>query len=441
MGVCLLSFSNSVFSAIIKGKISEVKSGEKLIGSSIYIKELKKGTTSGSDGSYIINNVPKGNYTLICSYVSYTTIEKKISVRDNDNLTLNFSMIPKTAELNEVVVTSHNNRSSDASARLSEKEASQVINVMSAKTIETLPDLNVANVMQRVSGVSMVKNYAGDNTEVIIRGMPPRYNSVLINGNTAPSTSGSTRSVPLDIIPSNLVGRIEVTKALTPDQEANGLGGTVNVEMRNAPDELLFSIDMAAGYNQFFFDNKLSAFNTGVVNMKDPAEIHGYDYLANLSDFTRENMIITQKQAGPDLNGSFSFGNRFFNKKLGVIVSGTANKTNQGIISNYYSYEYGTDNSYLLTGKSRTNYYTQALRLGSNVKFDYEINDKNRISLHNSLFRLTEDRVRLQADTTSEINWGRVGTSHITNIDISTLASVNLLVITRCLATLILIGR
>ena len=202
-------------------------------------------------------------------------------------MVIDFKLITKDTELGEVVVTTNANRGTDVSARLTEKLANQVINVISSKTIESLPDLNVANVMQRVSGVSMVKNFAGNNTEAIIRGMPPRYNSVLVNGTTAPSTSGSTRSVPLDIIPSNLVGRIEVTKALTPDQEANGLGGSVNVEMKDAPETPLFSIDVASGYNQFFFNNKMSTFDAGVVNRKDPAERFGNDYLANLTYFTR----------------------------------------------------------------------------------------------------------------------------------------------------------
>jgi len=427
MCVFWISFSNSIFSAVIKGKINDAKSGEKLIGSTINIKELNKGTTSGPDGSYTIKNVPKGSYTLICSYVSYKTIEKKIALKENDNLKADFKLSELTQELKEVAVISQRDRTTDISARLSEKEASQVINVMSAKTIETLPDLNVANVLQRISGVSMVKNYTGNNTEAIIRGMPPRYNSVLINGISAPSTSQATRSVPLDIIPSNLVGRIEVTKALTPDQEANGLGGTVNIEMKNAPEQPLFSIDLATGYNQFFFDNKLSTFNTGVVNMKDPAQIHGNDYLANLSDFTRGNMIITQKQALPDLNGSFSFGRRFFNKKLGVMISATANNSDQGVIDNSYSYTYLTNNTNDLVGTSNIKYFTQTLRLGSNIKLDYQINDKNRISLYNSFFQSTQDQVRRQSDTTSEISWGRVGASDVTNVDISTLTSTNLL--------------
>jgi len=423
----LVAYHLDLNAATLRGKTKDTTTGRELPGSTIYVKELKRGVQSDGSGSFFIKNIPKGEYTIQCSYISYQTIERKIILRDNEDAVIDFKLVSKDTELGEVVVTSHANKNSDAGARLSEKLASQVINVMSSKTIESLPDQNVANVMQRVSGVSMVKNYAGNNTEAIIRGMPPRYNSVLINGTTAPSTSGSTRSVPLDIIPSNLVGRIEVTKALTPDQEANGLGGTVNVEMKDAPEVPLFSVDVASGYNQFFFNHNLLTFNSSVVNKRDPAAIHGIDYLANLTDFTRDNMIIINKRATPDLNGSFSFGHRLLNNKLGILISGTAASNNQGIIGNYNSFDYTTDNSYLLTGKSTSNYYTQVLRIGYNAKLDYRINDKNRISLHGSYFRQEEDRVRHQADTTSEINWGRVGTSDITNIDISTLTSANLL--------------
>ena len=423
----LLAFHFSLSAATLRGRTKDANTGKELPGSTIYIKELKKGVQSDGSGSFFIKNIPIGNYTVQCSYISYQTIEKTISIRNNEDVVVDFKLVSKDTELGEIVITSHANKNSDAGARLSEKLASQVINVMSSKTIESLPDLNVANVMQRVSGVSMVKNYAGNNTEAIIRGMPPRYNNVLVNGTTAPSTSGSTRSVPLDIIPSNLVGRIEVTKALTPDQESNGLGGSVNVEMKDAPEIPLFSIDLASGYNQFFFNHQLLTFNSSVVNRKDPAQRYGNDYLTTLSDFTRENMITSQKRAVPDLNGSLSFGHRLFNNKLGILISGTATTSNQGIIGNYNSYDYSTTNTYVLTGKSLTNYYTQALRIGSNVKLDYRINDKNRISLHGSYFRLEEDRVRHQADTTSEISWGRVGTADITNIDISTLTSTNLL--------------
>ena len=425
-----ISFINA---STIKGHVIDSDTHESVQGAIVSIKGTKFVAVAGTKGEYAFNNVPKGTYTLSAKMMGYKfTIKEAISLKSNDDVFIyDIYLRPDSRDLANVEVKGAKNKETDVSARLDEKLASNVINIMSAKTIETLPDLNVANVLQRVSGISMVKNSTGNNTEAIIRGMPPRYSNTLINGSAAPSTSGSVRSVPLDIIPSNLVGRVEVTKALTPDQEGNGLGGTVNVEMKNAPIEPLFSLDFATGYNQFFFDHKLSTFNSSVVAMKDPAERNlsqypDYSYLANLSDFTRENMVIKQIQAPLDLNGSFSYGHRFLHNKFGVLISATVSNTSQGSIDTNFTPDLSTANVISYTSKNRRPYDTQALRIGSNIKLDYQIDEKNRISLYNSYFQMRETKTRNESDTTAEINWGRVGSNDVTNIDISTLNSFNL---------------
>jgi len=423
-------FLSIVFSiaSTIKGRVIDSDTHENVQGVVVSIDGTKHIVVSDNKGYYVFDNIPKGTYTLSTKMLGYKyLVKEEITLRSQDDVfDYDIYLRPDSRLLNNVEVKAAKNKETDVSARMDEKLAPNIINIMSAKTIETLPDLNVANVMQRVSGVSMVKNSTGNNTEAIIRGMPPRYSNTLINGSAAPSTSGSVRSVPLDIIPSNLVGRVEVTKALTPDQEGNGLGGTVNVEMKDAPEQPLFSLDIATGYNQYFFDHKLSTFNTGVVSMKDPAELHGNDYLANLSDFSKGNMVINQVHAPLDLNGSLSFGHRYFHNKLGVLISATATSTNQGSNDINYTPDLSVYNVITYTSKNRKIYDTQALRIGSNIKLDYQINNKNKISLYNSYFQLREDRARNETDTTSEINWGRVGSKDITNRDISTLNSFNL---------------
>ena len=414
--------------ATIKGRVIDSYTHETIIGATILVENQKYNAVSDARGNYVLDGLPAGKYMIYAKSLGYiTSLKQEITIGNSDDvIPFDIYLKPTTVALGEVDITGKANKETDVSARHDERIAPNVVNIISAKTIEALPDRNVANVMQRVSGVSMVKNNTGNNTEVIIRGMPPRYNSTLVNGTTAPSTSGSTRSVPLDIIPSNLVGRIEVTKALTPDKEASGLGGTVNVEMKDAPETPIFSIDIATGYNQFFFNHKLLTFNTSVVDMKDPAAKNGNDYLAQLSDFSRENMAITQKKALPDLIGSFSFGRRFFNKKLGVLISGSADNTYEGSTSNFYSTQTNISNSLDITSWNNRAYYTQPLRTGSNVKFDYQLNSKNRISIYNSFLRLKEVRVRNEVDTTAEINKGRLLYNDVTNIDISTLNSTNL---------------
>jgi len=431
--IYLFLLTNATHAAILKGHVIDIDTHEFIAGAFVDVLGTKNIYVSDVNGYFEFDDLSKGNYVLSAKILGYkSSVTNAIEINSNDAVVV-FDIYKKSdsKELNDVEVKGVKSKETDISARLDEKLASNVINIISAKTIEQLPDLNVANVMQRVSGVSMVKNSTGDNTEAIIRGMPPRYSSTMINGTEAPSTSGSTRSVSLDMIPSSLVGRIEVTKALTPDQEANGLGGTVNIEMKDAPANPLFYIDLSSGFNQYFFSHDISTFNTGVVNMKDPAEANlakfpNYTYQSVLSDFTRPNMLVTTKKPLPSLNGNFAFGHRFFHDKLGVLISATVNNTDEGSIDNFYGTQTNNHNSLDIISWDKRDYDTQTMRVGSNVKLDYQLDKNNKISLYNSFLQMTQDRVRIESDTTAEINKGRVGSQIVTNIAISTLNSTNL---------------
>ena len=163
--VILFSFSNLIFAKVLKGKISDSKTGEKLIGSTIYIKDLKLRTISGSDGTYFFKNVPRGDYEIKCSNVSYHSVEQPLTIGEADVQIVDFKLQEKTEEINQVNVKAHVDQSTDISARNSERNSNQVINVVSAKAIEALPDLNVADILQRVSGVSMIKNNSNNLRE------------------------------------------------------------------------------------------------------------------------------------------------------------------------------------------------------------------------------------------------------------------------------------
>jgi hypothetical protein len=424
---------NPTQAATIKGQVIDIQTHENIAGAFVDIVGTKYIFVSDVNGYFIFDELSKGSYTLSAKMMGYKpSVSEPIELNSNDAVvTFNIFKESETNELNNVQVKGTKNNETDVSARLDEKLASNVINIISAKTIEQLPDLNVANVMQRVSGVSMVKNSTGDNTEAIIRGMPPRYSNTMINGTSAPSTSGSTRSVPLDMIPSSLVGRIEVTKALTPDQEANGLGGTVNIEMKDAPANPLFYVDLSSGYNQYFFSHELTTFNSGVVNMKDPdesnlAKFPNYTYQSVLSDFTRPNMVTTIQKPLPGINGNFAFGHRYFHDKLGVLISATVDNTSEGTIDNFYGTQTNSHNSLDINSWNKRNFDTQTMSVGSNVKLDYQLDENNKLSLYNSFLQMTQDGVRIESDTTAEINKGRVGSQVVTNKNISTLNSTNL---------------
>src|SRR6202000_2373193 len=151
--------------------------------------------------------------------------------KDN-TVVLNIAMADNSTSLTEVVVSARASRESDGSARSVEKSANNTLNVVSANSIAISPDVIVANVLSRVSGISIDRSNTGDAQHVIIRGMDKQYNTTLINGIKIPSPDNKNRYIPLDIFPAELVEKIEVFKTLTPDMEGDASGGVVNLVMK-----------------------------------------------------------------------------------------------------------------------------------------------------------------------------------------------------------------
>jgi len=420
----LLLFTVITNAAVIRGRITDSETHKPISGAAISIIGTNIIAVADAKGNYIFNYLKPGTYSLMGSCMGYkNSIPKKTELATtNSNIVIDIFLEPSVVQMNEVVVNGIQNKETNASARTDERISSNIVSIISAKTIEALPDLNVANVLQRVSGVSMMKNSSGNNTQLVIRGMAPRYNSTLVNGTVVPTTSGSTRAVPMDIFPSILVGRIEVTKALTPDMEASGLGGLANLVIKNAPDSAILAIDIATGYNQYFLDHKFSTFDYKVVNIKNPAQLNGSDYITSPSDFSTANLVLKQIQAPPDFNGSISYGNRFFKKKLGILVSGTIQTSYQGSVNKYLGTSLNPNTNNLdTTSWNKVELYNQINRKGIVVRLDYWLNDNNQISFSNNYFSMDEIRARHEQDTTSDINKGRLYFGDFTNLDKSSL--------------------
>ena len=139
----------------LDGLVKDNKTGEPLIGTVVRVKELPNvSTTTGLDGTFTLHELPdKGKFTLIISYMSYKTKEVVVDVAGKNKVDI--PMDEDTQQLGEVVVTGHKEYHSDRSAIDLEKTATGVLNVMSQQSIQLSPDVNVASVLQRVSGVTM----------------------------------------------------------------------------------------------------------------------------------------------------------------------------------------------------------------------------------------------------------------------------------------------
>jgi outer membrane receptor protein involved in Fe transport len=400
----------------IKGVVLDSATKEELIGAVVYIKDNKINDVAGFDGSYRIKHVPVGTYTIGAQFIGYNKMEKTIVVKDSTQvLTINFLLIPLISNLGEVEIVAEYENGSDGQARNIEKNSDNVLNVLSSKTIQLLPDITTAGILQRVSGVSLERTSTGDARYAIIRGMDQRYNYTLVNGIKIPSPDNKYRYVPMDMFPAELLERLEVIKALTPNMEGDAIGGAMNLVMKNAPDQLTVTANIGSGFSQLLANRGYENFDKSVVNHKSPADIHGQNYVATPYDFNYKNFDYKTSKLPLNTIVGFSIGNRFLkNKKLGIIVAGSYQNLYRGSNSTWLSPENQPQpgNVPSFNGIFTRKYNTQQTRYGVHSKIDYVINSKNKISLYNLYMGMDEVQNRETIDTSLSIGRSGAGTGN-----------------------------
>ena len=389
---------------IIKGKIKDIQTGEDIIGASVILKGTKsQGTATGLDGSFQLqlNRFP---CTLVCSYIGYKPAEIVVNDKDED---INIDLEVDAVALGEVVIVAENTGCSEVGARTLERNSLNVVNVMSAKAIELSPDLTVANVIQRMSGVTMERNSSGEGQYAILRGMDKRYNYTLVNGLKIPSPDNKNRFVPLDIFPSELLDRLEVTKSLTADMEGDGIGGAVNMAMKDAPQQRLLTVNVQTGYNSHFFDNDFQSFAHGDIVKDSPNELYGNSYPTDETDFSMKSLHVKQRKPLPDIAAGFTYGDRFFNNHLGIIAALSFRNTNKGKTSDMYDSTADNDGIQRITNR----YFSEnQTRLGTHLKLDYYITQKHKVALYGGYMDFRNSQVRdafSEQEETVRLRWQR----------------------------------
>jgi TonB-dependent receptor len=236
-----LSFAQSGYGKI-QGTVTDTTTGNILFGANLWLEGTSLGAASDIDGEYLIIGVPVGSYKLIVRYIGYEQKEIFIQVQANRILQLDISLVTQVIEGEEITVTGQAQGQMEAiNLQLT---SNTIKNVVSSDQIRELPDDNAATALSRLPGVSLMN---GD--EVVIRGMEAKLNQVMINGIQLPSTNMETRSTNLGFISSSMLSGIEVIKAITPDMDANTIGGVVNLKLREAPSDLHFDILTQGNYN------------------------------------------------------------------------------------------------------------------------------------------------------------------------------------------------
>lgn len=382
----------------------DANTGEPLVGATVKLEGTKFTTLVKLDGTFAFTKIAAGTYKVIVTYQGYknTSEETAVTISGTETKSVNFTLIPTSTELESVIVSSVATNETDKGARRLEKIADPLINILSAKTIQLLPDITVANALQRVSGVTIEKSGSGEARYPIIRGMEKRYINTLVNGIKIPSPDNKNRFIPLDLFPSELLERLEVSKSLTPSMEGDAIGGTINLVMKDAPQKKLLNVNFAWGYNNIFGSETYQKFDKGSINKKSPSEINGSSYTATPKDFSVAHLNYSEKNSPINSTFGLTVGNRFGkDKKFGFIVSGSYQNIFRGATSNFFlpNSQPGLGNVPIFSDLQLRKYSVNSRRLGLNGKLDYQINSKNKISFTNTFVRLDDYQTRIVYDT------------------------------------------
>jgi TonB-dependent receptor len=269
----------------ISGVVKDTNGGV-LVGALVEIQPTGKRAVSDDQGQVRIPDVPAGQYTLTVSYVGFAPYSASVTVAAGQVANADVAM--KVASESDQVIVSAERLQGETEAINIERTADDIVQVLPLKVITSLPNTNVADAVGRLPSVTLERD-EGEGKYVQVRGTEPRLTNMMINGVEVPSPEGQVRNIKMDAIPADLVDRIELSKTLSANQDADAIGGTVNLVTRTAGEKATYSFDGQGGY--------------------------------------------TPIQGGRTLGGfGGSAGKRFgMSKKLGVFLGGSFDRNNRGI--------------------------------------------------------------------------------------------------------------
>ncbi|MCF0041289.1 TonB-dependent receptor [Dyadobacter fanqingshengii] len=339
--------------AVISGKIMDEQKLS-LPGATVKITPGNQYTISDVYGKFEFLNVTPGTYQLEATYMGYRNFSQNITVESGGAGSFELIMEEGGLDINEVVVLGDRLKG-QAKALNQQRNNDNITNIISSDQVGRFPDSNIGDALKRVPGITM-QNDQGEARNIIVRGLAPELNSVTLNGDRIPSAEGDNRRVQMDLIPSDMISTIEVNKTLTPDMDADAIGGSVNLVTRAAPNSQRISATLSSGFNPI-----------------------------------RSKALYT---------GGFVYANRFAKKAIGMVLSGSYNNNNYGSDDVEAVWAKDDFGNVFINETDIRKYDVQRIRRSLSAAFDFKLGQNHTITA-NAMYNWRDDienRYRLQID-------------------------------------------
>ena len=360
----------------IRGKVIDEQGGA-LPGASVKIKDSNKAVATNTTGDFQLNDLKAGTYVVVVNYMGYSPVETTVELKAGQTAVHNIRLLSSSVALKGVTVSGV--MEGQQKALNQQRNADNIKQVISADLMGRFPDLNVAESLQRLPGVTIGREQ-GEGSTVQLRGTPGGYTNININGEQIMGTQElGQRNAQLDLVPANVLASMEVIKTLTPDLDGDAISGAINLKTPTAIGlKPQLSVDLGGGYN------KLRNNSNGI--------------------------------------GNISFGRRYGetedlpNGRMGITVSGSYYKTNNGYDEiNAQQWQLkdfgdGKGSIYFPTDIRLVYLENERTRMGATTTMDYSFSPTTSIvanltfnSLDNDATRYRK-RTRMQTANTTLVN-------------------------------------
>ena len=320
---------------VITGQVSNAATVKTLEGAIVLLEGTSYSAKTIRDGTFRLD-VPAGSYSLAVTYTGLDQQTVPVTVQAGATERRDFGLTANIYKLNPFTVSGE--REGNALALTLQRQAPNVKNIVSADAFGNMAG-TPAELLTRLPGV--VGDAGGMETRYItIRGVDPLMTSVTMDGNKMANgaSGGTSREFQFELIGSDTVDRVEVTKSPTPDMDADSIAGAVNLVSKSALDRPGRRINFTFG---------------------------GISRLLDDRDRLRRNWTIGYSDTfGGKLGVSINYGHRQTLLPLDVTTQNfeAVDKPER------YSYSY-----------QFTDFRIKRTRYGGGAKIDYKLSDSTRL--------------------------------------------------------------
>lgn len=374
----------------LTGKVYDRNTKEGLIGATIHIEGTSIGTSSDIDGSFLLNNLKKGTYNLIITYVGYKPDTLKNFIISETSHYVEIFLSENSQALKQIDIISERIEHSENSVLQDIKRSEVVSNGISSDQITKNQDRNTAEVIKRIPGITIQNGQF-----VVIRGLADRYNLTYLNHSTAPSFENDRKSFAFDMLPSSMIERIMIYKTGAAEFSAEFSGGLVQVLTKKYVDSNFTQISISQRFNE------LTTFNSFKTDKLDLSEYFGFTSSRNLPEKFPFN-INTQN----GLNAARMLPNTWKISSITALpdpgfnlTTGHKFKINQRNLSNLLALGYSSSHQTQYNTVINYNMYIPEVGHSDTI---YRLND-NSYQFKNNVYAIHSMTVFLDASNTIEL--------------------------------------